>query len=53
MPTLEEMFSTTKDPMQRGERLEGLKKSLDESVERWRLIAQATKAMTKTDQENS
>ena len=27
--------------------------TLDESAERWRLIAQATKAMTKTDQENS
>src|SRR6266581_3675810 len=34
MPTLEEMFSTTKDPMQRGERLEGLKKSLDGSIAR-------------------
>lgn len=34
MPSLEEMFSTTKDPMARGEKLEGLKKSLDASVAR-------------------
>ena len=34
MPTLEEMFSTTKDPMARGEKLEGLKKSLDSAVDR-------------------
>lgn len=34
MPSLEEMFSTTKDPMARGEKLEGLKKSVDAAVER-------------------
>lgn len=34
MPSLDEMFSTTKDPMARGEKLEGLKKSLDTAVER-------------------
>jgi hypothetical protein len=34
MPTLEEMFDTTKDPMARGEKLEGLKKSLSDSIDR-------------------
>jgi hypothetical protein len=34
MPSLEEMFSTTTDPMARGEKLEGLKKSLDSAIDR-------------------
>ena len=34
MPALEEMFADTKDPMARGEKLEGLKKSLDASIAR-------------------